>query len=469
MDHFHDECGVFGVFGDPDAARLTWLGLHALQHRGQEGAGIAVMHRGELRVHKGEGRVEEVFSADVFPRLGGDAAIGHVRYATAGGAGLANVQPLEARSRRGPVALAHNGNLTNAGALRDQLEERGSLFAGTSDTEVILHLLAGSAQQTLVNRLVEALYAVEGAYSLVVLSADRLVAVRDPHGFRPLVLGCRGSAWVVASETCALDLVDATFAREVDPGEMVIVDAAGVQSLRPFPEKPRRACIFEQIYFSRPDSVVFGLPVYDTRRTLGRLLAAARPADADVVIAVPDSGVPGALGYAEASGLPFQVGLLRSHSVGRTFIEPDQAVRDLGVKRKLAPVRTVLEGRRVVVVDDSLVRGTTARKIVRMLRNVGAAEVHLRITSPPTTGPCFYGVDTPRQEELIAHRMSVDEIRAYLGVDSLGYLPVEDLWRAEGASAGGFCEACFTGDYPVAPRTEPDDAQIPLFGAPRGR
>ncbi|MEC7946401.1 MAG: amidophosphoribosyltransferase [Myxococcota bacterium] len=463
FDRFHDECGVFGVLGEPEAARLSWLGLHALQHRGQEGAGIAVVQDGSLRAHRGHGRVDEVFDSPELARLAGSAAVGHVRYGTAGGRELANVQPLVVRAHQGPIAIAHNGNLTNAGPLREQLERAGSLFAGTSDTEVILHLIASSRQETFVNRLVDALYQVEGAYSLVVLTADQLIAVRDPWGFRPLVLGRRGDAHVVASETCALELVDARYVREVAPGEMLIIDASGVQAIRPFPARPRRACIFEQIYFARPDSTVFGMPVYETRKTLGRLLARDQPARADVVIAVPDSGVPGAIGFAEASGLPFEVGLLRSHYVGRTFIEPTQSVRDLGVKRKLGPVRSVLEGRRVVVVDDSLVRGTTARKIVRMLRNCGASEVHLRITAPPTTGPCFYGVDTPEQEELIAHRMSVAEIQAYLGADSLGYLSLEALREAEGDGRGGFCEACFSGDYPVQPQGGRGDAQVQLF------
>lgn len=468
VDGFHDECGVFGVFGDPDAARLSWLGLHALQHRGQEGAGITVVQGESLRAHRGHGRVDEVFGAAELSELEGAAAIGHVRYGTAGGRELANVQPLVVRTHQGTIAIAHNGNLTNAAALRDRLERSGSLFSGTSDTEVVLHLIAGSHQETFVNRLVDALYRVEGAYSLVLLTAEQLVAVRDPWGFRPLVLGRRGDAHVVASETCALELVGAEFIREVEPGEILIIDHGGVQSIRPFPARSRKACVFELIYFSRPDSTVFGMPVYETRKTLGRLLARDRPAAADVVIAVPDSGVPGAIGYAEASGLPFEVGLLRSHYVGRTFIEPTQAVRDLSVKRKLAPVRSVLEGRRVVVVDDSLVRGTTARKIVRMLRNSGVAEVHLRITAPPTTGPCFYGVDTPEQEELIAHRMSVEEIRVYLGADSLGYLPVESLWEAEGEGRSTFCEACFTGEYPVQPRGREGDSQVPLFGEHTG-
>jgi amidophosphoribosyltransferase len=463
LDRFHDACGVFGIFGEPDAARLTWLGLHALQHRGQEGAGIAVSNGQDLSCRKGQGRLDEALPEPALDGMVGGAAIGHVRYGTAGGATMENVQPLLVRSRGGAVCIAHNGNLTNAGPLRDALDRRGSLFSGTSDTEVILHLLAASPQETFISRLVDALYRVEGAFSLVVMTRDQLVAVRDPWGFRPLVMGRRGSARVVASETCALDLVDAHFEREILPGEMVIIDRDGVQSLRPFPPRPRRACVFEHIYFSRPDSTVFGLDVYETRRHLGRLLAHEQPAQADVVIPVPDSGVPGALGYAEASGIPFQFGLLRSHSVGRTFIEPSQAVRDLAVKRKLAPVRSVLAGQRVVVVDDSLVRGTTARKIVRMLRNSGAAEVHLRITCPPTTGSCFYGVDTPEQDELIAHRLSVEEIRAFLGADSLGYLSIDGLRVAQGAERGGFCEACFTGDYPLSPRKRTDDAQIPLF------
>lgn len=440
----------------------------ALQHRGQEAAGIAAVDGGEVRSVRGRGRVDNVFSVDALSSLTGSAAIGHVRYGTAGGQELENIQPLAVRSSRGLMAVAHNGNLTNAEPLRRRLEAGGSLFAGSSDTEVILHLVAASRQETSVNRIVEALYQVEGAYSITMLTPDGMLAVRDPWGFRPLVLGSLAGAWIAASETCALDAIGADLIREVEPGEMLIIDASGVQSVRPFPPRPRRACIFEQIYFSRADSSTFGLPVYETRRELGRLLAQACPASADVVIGVPDSGIPGAVGFAAESGLPHEHGLLRSLGVGRTFIQPGSEERDISVQRKLTPIRSVVEGRRVVVVDDSLVRGTTARETVSMLLGAGAEEVHLRITSPPTTGPCFYGVDTPDQDELLAHRLSVQEIRTYLGASSLAYLPLDALRDVQGAQRGGFCEACFTGEYPILPEAPPVDAQVPLFGHPTG-
>ncbi|NOY28454.1 MAG: amidophosphoribosyltransferase [Oligoflexia bacterium] len=465
-DRFHDECGVFGIIGDTEAANLAYLGLHALQHRGQEGAGIAASDGQKIRLFRGRGLVGDVFGDYHIAGLLGDIAIGHVRYSTTGEDSLRNVQPFVVRYQAGQLAITHNGNLTNAGMLRDELERRGSIFATSSDTEVILHLVAASAQTTFINRLVDALMRVEGAYSLVLMTPDTLVAVRDPHGFRPLVLGRRGSAWVVASESCALDLVGSELVREVEPGEMLIIDADGVQSLRPFPRKPRRSCVFENIYFARPDSQLFGLSVYQMRLEFGRLLAHENPVAADVVVPVPDSGVTGALGYAEASGIPYQRGLLRSHYVGRTFIEPSQQIRDFGVKLKLAPVRSVLEGKRVVVVDDSIIRGTTARKIVRMLRDAGAREIHLRITAPPTRGSCYYGVDTPTREELIAHRHDVEGIRQYLGADSLGYLSLDALHRAEGQQRGLFCEACFSLDYPVDPRPEDRQAQVPLFEEP---
>ncbi|MFT5680055.1 MAG: amidophosphoribosyltransferase [Myxococcota bacterium] len=464
MSSFRDECGVFGVFGDPDAANLTYLGLHALQHRGQEGAGIAASDGTLIRTERGLGLVGDVFNADRLTRLPGTMAIGHVRYSTAGGSSLRNVQPFTVRYRDGQVSVAHNGNIVNAAALKTELEARGSIFNTTSDTEVILHLIAGSPQSTFVNRLVDALARVSGAYSLVVMTGDTLVAVRDPMGFRPLVLGKCGDAWVVCSETCALSLIDGELVREVEPGEMVIIDADGLQSLRPFPEQPRRACVFEHIYFARPDSEVFGKSVYKQRVALGSLLADEHPVPADVVIPVPDSGTPGALGFSQRSGIPFQIGLLRSHYVGRTFIEPNQQIRDFGVKLKLSPLKGVLAGKRVVVVDDSIVRGTTSRKIVRMLRKAGASEVHLRITAPPTTGGCYYGVDTPNREELIAHRMDVAQICEHLGADSLGYLSLEGLRTVQGSGRGGYCEACFSGDYPIAPPEADDDgAQLPLF------
>lgn len=458
-----EECGVFGIFGHPDAARLAVLGLHALQHRGQEGAGVCAADGAGLRVHRGLGLVREVFGGREVESLTGTAAIGHVRYSTWGGNSIANVQPLMARVRDAEVAVSHNGNFVNAGALRAELAQRGSLFAGTADTELVLHLMALSGGSSLVNRLIEAMYQLQGAASLLVLSADRLIALRDPHGFRPLVLGRLGEAWVVASETCALDLVGAQLEREIEPGELLVIDASGAESVRPFPPVQRQACVFEHIYFARPDSEVFGRSVYAVRRTLGRVLAEEHPADADVVVPVPDSGVPAALGYAERSGLPMHFGLLRSHYKGRTFIEPDQASRDLGVKLKLSPVRSVLEGRRVVVVDDSLVRGTTSQKIVAMLRSAGAREVHLRISAPPTIASCHYGVDTPTREELIAHRLELPAIRAFLGADSLGYLSPAGLRAVQGDDAGRYCEACFTGRYPVRPGADPADAQLRLF------
>ena len=462
-DKFKDECGVFGVFGDPEAANLAYLGLHGLQHRGQEGAGIAASDGKLIRCHRGNGLVSDVFGGSEIASLRGKVAIGHVRYSTSGEVSLRNVQPFIARYRDGQVAIAHNGNLVNAGLLRDEMEQTGSIFNTSSDTEVVLHMLAGSRQGTFVNRLVDALMQVEGAYSMVLLTEQTLVAVRDPHGFRPLVLGRRGGAWVVASETCALDLIGGTFEREVKPGEMIIIDADGVQSLMPFPRRERKACIFEHIYFARPDSTVFGRSVYGSRVALGRRAAQEHPVEADVVIPVPDSGVAGALGYAEQSGIPYQLGLIRSHYVGRTFIEPTQQIRDFGVKLKLAPVRDVIKGKRVVLVDDSLVRGTTTRKVVRMLRDSGALEVHLRITAPPTKGSCYYGVDTPTQDELIAHRMEVDDIRRYLGADSLGYLSMAGLHAVEGEDQGTFCEACFSGEYPVDPSAEWVHRQMPLF------
>jgi amidophosphoribosyltransferase len=463
MDHFHDECGVLGVFGTPEAARVCCIGLHGLQHRGQEGAGIVTSDGTILRSHRGRGLVGDVFPGNEVDQLQGELAIGHVRYSTAGDTSIRNVQPLVVRYREGQLAIAHNGNLCNAASLRAELESQGSIFGTNSDTEVILHLVAASRQSTFINRLVDALYRLEGAYSLALMTESTMVAVRDPWGFRPLVLGKRGDAWIVASETCALDLVGATYLREVEPGEMVIIDRDGVQALRPFQPRPRRACIFEHIYFARPDSTVFGKSVYQTRLDLGRSLAIEHSVDADVVIPVPDSGVTGALGYSEQSGIPFQMGLLRSHYVGRTFIEPSQSIRNFGVRLKLSPVRSVLNGRRVIVVDDSLVRGTTSKKIVRLIRDCGAKEVHLRITAPPTTGSCFYGVDTPDRDELIAHRMTPTEICEHLKADSLGYLSLGALRRIQGEQRGGFCEACFSGDYPVLPPDVAEEIQMPLF------
>lgn len=465
-DELKHECGVFGIIDDPDAARLCYLGLHTLQHRGQEAAGMVCRKDGALVAHRGTGLVQEVFTEASLRELEGDAAIGHVRYATTGGGHLRNVQPFLVRTKDGQVSIAHNGTLTNADALRVELEERGSIFSSTSDTEVILHLLAASDQKTFINRLVDALRRVEGAYCLLLLTGRRLVAVRDPHGFRPLVLGRRGNAWIVASETSAIDFAQGQVVREIEPGEMVILEDDRVESIRPFPRQPRRACIFELVYFGRPDSTLFGREVYPARVRMGEILAREFPARADIVIPVPDSGTPAALGFARQSGLPFQMGLLRSHYVGRTFIEPSQRIRDFGVKLKLQAMKSVVQGRRVVVVDDSIVRGTTSQKIVRMLREAGAVEVHMRISSPPMTGPCYYGIDTPSRDELVAHRMDVARTRAFLDCDSLAYLSIESLREAVQEDGSRMCDACFTGNYPLLPVEPRPTAQMPLFDAP---
>jgi amidophosphoribosyltransferase len=460
-----DHCGVFGIVGEVDAARITYLGLHALQHRGQEAAGMVVRaDDGALQAHRSRGLVPDAFPEAALVRLVGSTAIGHTRYSTAGGTGSENIQPFLVRDKEGQVAVCHNGNITNADVLRAELEERGSIFGTSSDTEVVLHLLATSEQKTFVNRLVDALVRVEGAWNLAFLTSDKLVAVRDPLGFRPLVLGRRRDAWIVASETAAIEFVQGEVVREIEPGEMVIIDAGGVESIRPFPRKERKACIFEYVYFARPDTNLFGHGVYETRVRSGEILARDYPARADVVIPVPDSGVPAALGFARASGLPYELGLLRSHYVGRTFIEPGQRIRDFGVRLKLSPVRSVVAGKRVVVVDDSVVRGTTSQKIVRMLRASGAAEVHMRVASPPMTGPCFYGIDTPNGDELIAHRLELPRIRAFLDVESIAYLSMEGLREAVGEDGHRFCDACFTGNYPILPAARPPSRQVPLFG-----
>jgi amidophosphoribosyltransferase len=455
-------CGVIGIHGHPEAANLAYLGLHALQHRGQESCGIATTtDGGVLHEHRQMGHVGEVFTADVLARLEGDVAIGHVRYSTAGGSTLRNAQPFVATAGGMSVAVGHNGNLTNADSLRAHLEGDGAIFQSTMDTEVFVHLVARSRAPDLPSRVADAVARVKGAYTLVWLGPREIIGVRDPHGFRPLLLGRlpvdgARDAWVLASETSSFDLIGARLEREVARGEMVVIDRDGVRSMglagpgsTPDPRVPERRCIFELIYFARPDSQVFGASVYAARRAMGRALAHEHPAEADVVVPVPDSGVVAAIGYAEASGIPFEMGMTRSHYVGRTFIEPSQQIRHFGVKLKLSPVRHVIEGRRVVVVDDSVVRGTTSRKIVRMLRAVGAREVHLRVSSPPTIGPCHYGIDTPTREELIAHRLTTPEIAEHLGVDSLGYLSLEGLRGAVAAARGGFCDACFSNEYPA--------------------
>lgn len=463
MDFMREECGVVGIFGDPEAGRLSYLALHALQHRGQEGAGIATCEDGRLRVSTGMGLVADVFDRSKLQELQGTSAIGHVRYATAGGSLLKNVQPFVAGYRFGAVAVAHNGNLTNHTELREMLEDHGSIFNTSSDTEVVLHLIAMSPARPFIARLVDACEQLQGAYSLVFLTEDKVVAVRDPYGFRPLVMGRRANGAVVfASETCALDLIEATYEREVNPGEVIVVDREGQTSMCLMPQRQRKACIFEHVYFALPNSTVFGLSVYESRYEFGRILAQESPAACDVVIAVPDSGVVAALGFASEAGKPFQQGLIRSHYVGRTFIEPSQKIRDFSVRLKLAPVQSVLKGKRVVVVDDSIVRGTTSSKIVRLIKEAGATAVHMRIASPPITGSCYYGVDTPSSEELISFRLSIEETRAFIGADSLAFLPLSSLHGMLGAAAPTFCDACFSGAYPVPPRGK-DGPSRPLL------
>jgi amidophosphoribosyltransferase len=458
---FREECAVFGIWGDEEAARMTYLGLYAQQHRGQESTGIVSCDQnGHHIVHKGLGLVGEVFTDAVLDALTGTAAIGHNRYSTSGANLLINAQPLTATLNSGPVAVAHNGNIVNARVLQKRLIDDGAIFQGTNDTEVLLHLLARKAQNLgWIEGLKQGLEHLEGAYSFVILTRDRLIAVRDPMGFRPLVLGRRGGARVVASETCAFDLIGASFEREIAPGEIFCIERAGVswsEHSEFLPRAPRTAqCVFEHVYFSRPDSVVFGESVYESRKRMGARLAMEHPIEADLVIPVPDSGVPAALGYSHESGIPFEMGIIRNHYIGRTFIQPSPSIRSFGVKIKLNPQTRVLEGKRVVVVDDSLVRGTTSQKIIRLIRQAGAKEVHFRVASPPTTGGCFYGVDTPGRNQLIAAKKSVEEIREFIEADSLGYLSVPGLLSSVTDSHDKFCAACFTGDYPTKLYDEP--------------
>ena len=462
-DKFREECGVFGIFGHPEAANLTYLGLYALQHRGQESAGIAASNGGEVRISKSMGHVADAFSEKTLEKLPGHIAIGHVRYSTAGDSKLDNAQPILIECGHGQIAIGHNGNLVNASELKDELVRRGSIFQTSTDTEVILHLYARSRAASSDEAIVEAISSVQGAFSLVLMTRDRLIAVRDPHGFRPLALGRLGDAVIVCSETCALDLIGATYVRDVEPGEVVIVSSSGVKSFKPFPPAPSAHCIFEHVYFARPDSYVFGESVNEVRTELGRRLALEQPVDADVIVPVPDSGVCAAIGYAEQAGIPMRVGLIRNHYVGRTFIEPQQSIRHFGVRIKLNPVRSILEGRRVVLVDDSLVRGTTSRKIVKMVKAAGAKEVHMRISCPPTISPCFYGVDTPRRSELIAATHTLDEIRTYIGADSVGYLSLEGMLSSVQTRRSSYCTSCYTGQYPVAfPRDEAAYLQLAL-------
>ncbi len=453
-DKLHEECGVFAIYGHPEAANLTYLGLYALQHRGQESAGIVTSDGQNLHLHKNMGLVADIFTPKKIAKLPGELAIGHTRYSTAGDTVVDNAQPFFVTCNKGKIAIAHNGNITNAHELRQELEAQGSIFQATSDTEVVLHLIAQSRERTLAGALREALLQLEGAYSIEFMAEDRIIVARDPHGFRPLAMGQLELSGgrvvpVFASETCAFDLINAVYMGDVAPGEMVIVGPEGTTREQFAPARNSAQCVFEHVYFARPDSQVFGRSVQQSREQMGRRLAQEAGVDADIVVPVPDSGVPAALGYAEESGIPFRQALIRNHYVGRTFIEPSQAIRDFGVKLKLNPIRSLLEGKRVVLVDDSIVRGTTSRKIVRMVRQAGAREVHVRISCPPTVSPCYYGVDTPNRNELIAANSSVEEIRRFIEADSLAYLPLGELRQSVADDGTQFCYACYTGDYPT--------------------
>jgi len=453
MHELKEECGVFGIYGHGEAANLTYLGLHALQHRGQESAGIVTTDGSRLYAHREMGLVSDIFTEEVLAKLTGRTAIGHVRYSTSGSSHPKNSQPIVVTYSKGEMAVAHNGNLTNARTVREKLESSGAIFQSTTDTEVIVHLIARSTQEHLISRVIESLLTTKGAYCLLFLTPEFLIAARDPYGFRPLVLGKLGDAHVIASETCAFDLIEAEYVREVEPGEIIIIDGEGIKSFKPFSEVKHANCVFEFIYFSRPDSFVFGGNVYQVRKEFGKELAKEHPADADIVIAVPDSGVPAAMGYSEQSGIPLELGLLRNHYVGRTFIEPQQSIRNFGVKLKLNALKNVLDGKRVIIVDDSIVRGTTSRKIVKMIRDAGATEVHMRISSPPMKHPCYFGIDTPEKNQLIANALNIDEIKQYITSDSLAYLSLESIHRAianyDSIAKNQYCNACFTGDYPL--------------------
>jgi amidophosphoribosyltransferase len=463
IDGFREECGVFGIQGHPEAANLTYLGLYALQHRGQESVGIASSDGARLQVHRAMGYVADAFDEAQLSVLTGTSAVGHVRYSTAGESGLKNAQPILIECAHGEIAVCHNGNLVNALELRDQLVKQGSIFQTTSDTEVLLHLYARSKAETIEQALVESIAQVRGAFSLVMLTPTRLIAARDPHGFRPLALGRLGDAWVACSETCAMDLIGATYVRDVEPGEVVVISDGNLKSYKPFLPERVAHCVFEHVYFARPDSYVFGKSVNEVRTNLGRTLAREAPVEADVVVPIPDSGVCAAIGYSEQSGIPMRMGLIRNHYVGRTFIQPQQSIRHFGVRVKLNPVRSILEGKRVILVDDSIVRGTTSRKIVRMVKAAGAKEVHMRISCPPTISPCFYGVDTPRRSELIAATHTQDEIRRYLDAESLNYLSLEGLLDSVGAGRQSYCTSCYTGQYPIEfPRNEAAYLQLTL-------
>ena len=449
LDKFHDECGLVGVYGHPDAANLAYLGLYALQHRGQESAGIAASSNGKMHLEVGMGLVADVFSDVRLKKLPGNIAVGHNRYSTTGVSRVKNAQPCLIEYSGGTMAMGHNGNLVNASEIRKELGVAGAIFQSTNDSEVIVHLMAQSRRNSFVDRAVAALSQVKGAYSIVLMSENELVAARDPQGFRPLCLGKLDGAYIVASESCVMDLVEAEFIREIEPGELILINQFGVKSFHPFQKASTKQCVFEHIYFSRPDSYLFGHSVYSTRKLMGKALAREKPVEADVVVPVPDSGVISAMGYSEETKIPFQMGLIRNHYVGRTFIEPQSQIRNFGVKIKLNAVKPVIEGKRVIIIDDSIVRGTTSKKIVRMLREVGAREVHVRISSPPTTHSCFYGIDTPTKGELIASNMDTDQTCEYLGADSLHYISLEKMLEIFGEQKDDFCAACFDGRYPV--------------------
>ncbi|HCK69139.1 MAG TPA: amidophosphoribosyltransferase [Nitrospina sp.] len=464
LDKLHEECGVVGVYGHPEAANLVYLGLYALQHRGQESAGIVASTHSKMRLEVGMGLVADVFDPIRILKLPGPLAIGHNRYSTAGKSELVNAQPCMINYSAGSLALAHNGNLVNAHAIRKGLGSKGAIFQSTNDSEVIVHLMAQSKAETFVDQAAEALRQVSGAYSLVLMTKTELVAARDPHGFRPLCLGKLDGAYIVASETCVMDLIEAEFIREVEPGELILINDQGIQSFFPFKKVETKHCVFEHIYFARPDSFIFGEHVYTARKNMGRAMAQESPADVDLIVPVPDSGVVSAMGFAEESGIPFEMGLIRNHYVGRTFIEPQSQIRHFGVKLKLNPVKEIIAGKRIAIIDDSIVRGTTARKIVKMLRDVGAKEVHLRISAPPILHSCFYGIDTPTKEELIAHTHDLEETRQYLAADSLAYLSLEKMMEVLENGKKKFCSACFDGNYPV-PITDKktDTSQMGLF------
>ena len=442
-------CGIFGIYNHPEASNITYLGLYSLQHRGQESAGIVSSDGKQLHHFRQMGLVSEIFNKDTLKTLSGKNAIGHVRYSTAGSSELKNAQPFTVEYAKGGVSIAHNGNLTNAFLIKSELESDGSIFQSNMDTEVIVHLIARSKEKTFTERTIQALQKVEGAYSLLFLTEKEMVAARDPFGFRPLVLGELKDSPVLASETCAFDLIGAKFIREIEPGEIILINGDGIQSFKPFPSAQPHQCIFEFIYFARPDSFIFHRNVYDVRKSLGVQLAKESPAGVDMVIPIPDSGIPATIGYAQESQIPIELGMIRNHYVGRTFIEPEERIRHFGVKIKLNPVKGLMEGKRIVTVDDSIVRATTSRKINRMFKSVGAKEVHVRISSPPITHPCFFGIDTPRKSELIASSHTVKEIQKFINATSLNYLSLDGLKKCVKHEEENFCYACFTGDYPV--------------------